>query len=72
MAGAESPASRTVHSHGPWQEAPMSRGPLKTQGLEILHDLEAGFPRGADVKEPERSCKVLMIKPLSHPHSLPS
>lgn len=37
----------------------MSHGPLKTQGLELLHDLEVGFPRGANLKEPERSYKVL-------------
>lgn len=49
----------------------MSRGPLKTQGLELLYDLEASFPWGEDLKEPERSCKVLMIKPLSHLASCP-
>lgn len=49
----------------------MPCGPLKTQWLELLHDLEAGFPRGADVKEAERSCEVLTTKPLPHPHILP-
>lgn len=37
----------------------MSHGPLKTQRLEPLHDLEVGFPRGANLKELEKSYKVL-------------